>query len=311
MERVDHPEKGYFEINIDNIDTFIELIRPDKENLKEYLNYTNKNLIFRGQENSNWELTPNLFRSIPHFIARKFDGLAFLEWSYLHSFVKACDLNGVQIPYDSMVFRNEFLNEFPNSCALAPMKWPLKEYYELLSFAQHYGISTQLLDWTHQPLVACYFAASNVIKNYDISGSFSIWCLDIEKINLLNDFQKKNIEIINVPKSLNQNISSQQGCFTLVRQEVTRESQCTFCEEKNRIKEVILVNDLVAKKRQHTMLAKINLPNKFANNVLKFCDSYSINATTIFRGIFGAAQHVQDGINKNRFNEYLIEKTST
>lgn len=305
MKRVDHPECGYFEINIDHIDDFIELIRPDKENLRPYLNYTNKKLIFRGQENSKWELTPNLFRSIPHFIARKFDGLAFIEWTYLHSFVKACDLNGVQIPYDSMVFRNDFLNEFPNSCALAPTKWPLSEYYELLSFAQHYGISTQLLDWSYQPLVACYFAASNVVKSNNIQGEFSIWCMDIEKINLLNDFQKKNIEIIDVPKSLNQNISSQQGCFTLVRQDVTRGSHCTFCEEKNRIKEVTLVNNLVAKKQQHTMLAKINLPNNFANDVLDFCDAYSINATTIFRGVTGASQHVKDGINKNKFKDNL------
>lgn len=308
MERVDHPEKGYCEINIDNIDDFVELIRPDKENLKPHLNYSTKNLIFRGQENSNWELTPKLFRSIPHFVARSFDGLAFIEWAYLHSFVKACDLNGVQIPYDSMVFRDEFLKDFPNCCALHPSQWPLKEYYELLSFAQHYGISTQLLDWSHQPLVACYFAASNVIKNKDITGKFSIWCLDIEKINLLNDFQKKNIEIINVPRSLNQNISSQQGCFTLVRQGVTRGSKSTFCEEKNRIKEVMLVNDLTSQKRQHTMLLKINLPNKYAPNLLKFCDSYSINATTIFRGIDGAAKHVQDGIYIHDFKSYLRDE---
>ncbi|AWL29215.1 hypothetical protein A7P53_16650 [Acinetobacter defluvii] len=305
MKKVDYPERGYFEINIDHIDNFIELIRPDKENLRQYLNYANKKLLFRGQENSEWELTPNLFRSIPHFIARKFDGLAFVEWTYLHSFVKACDLNGVQIPYDSMIFRNNFLNEFPNSCALAPAKWPLSEYYELLSFAQHYGISTQLLDWSYQPLVACYFAASNVVKNNNIEGDFSIWCMDIEKINLLNDFEKKNIEIIDVPKSLNQNISSQQGCFTLVRQDVTRDSKCTFCDEKKRIKEVTLVNDLVAKKEQHTMLLKINLPNKFASDVLNFCDAYSINATTIFRGVTGASQHVKDQINKNKFDDCL------
>ena len=69
------------------------------------------------------------------------------------------------------------------------------------------------------------------------------------------------------------------------------------------------MNDLVANKRQNTMLAKINIPNKFANDVLKFCEAYSINATTIFRGVWGAAKHVQDGINKNRFKDYLLDNT--
>ena len=55
-------------------------------------------------------------------------------------------------------------------------------YWHWLSVAQHHGMPTRLLDWTHSPLVAMHFATANMEK-YDCDGA--VWCVDYEKAHEL------------------------------------------------------------------------------------------------------------------------------
>ena len=190
--------------------------------------------------------------------------------------------------------------DYDSIAAYNSRSWPDKALYELLGFAQHYGYPTELLDWTYSPLVASYFAASGVVSNKEskLDGYMSIWVFDLEKKNILNDHGRTNFEVINIPRSLNLNISSQQGCFTLVRQDINKNHKLTY--KNKRIQEVKLLPDLMEEKKQDGLL-KLTISNKNSLGVLEFCDSYSINAASLFRGPYGAAQYALEGINKNRF----------
>lgn len=297
---------GFVELILDSVDDFIELIRPEKCNLNRYLESTGGKFIYRGHADSQWELEPSLFRAIASdsFFSKTFEGICFTHLQRLKAFVEGCDLNASNIPFDSKKLRDDHFKDFKSQVGYDSRAWPHAELYELIALAQHYGVCTEFLDWTKNPLVACYFAASKVVASKDSNGFMSVWVFDVEKEDSLNHFLHKNIEIINVPRSANRNVSSQQGCFTLVRQSLDSRSPLTFENGTKRIREIKLLNELIAE-REIKALIKISLPKKYAPQIMQYCSSYSINGATIFRGVEGAAIYARETVDQISFQNDL------
>lgn len=293
---------GFKELVV-SLDEFLYLLKPEnKKILGTYLNSSEHKFIYRGHSNSDYLLNPALFRNVFDYNpSASFADFCFRQFVYLKQFVIGCDLGGVSIPNDSHDFRKKYLNAYKGTELYNPRKWPDKALYELLGFAQHYGYPTELLDWSYNPLVAIYFAASGVISNTDskIDGSMCVWVFDLEKENALNSCNVTNFEVINIPKSLNQNISSQNGCFTVVRQEILRDEKLLF--EEKRYKNFKLLPDLMNEKEQKEGLLKISVSNINVLDILEFCSDYFINAASLFRGPNGAARYACEEISKTRF----------
>jgi hypothetical protein len=90
--------------------------------------------LFRGMEDSEWHL----------------------ETSYSRKFGRSC----------SHVEPQELLNNFRSACKsdkdLAEI---IEKDHEMAALGQHYGLTSQLLDWTESPYIAAYFAFRFALAN--------------------------------------------------------------------------------------------------------------------------------------------------
>ncbi|WP_335924933.1 FRG domain-containing protein [Shewanella algae] len=100
----------------------------------ELLSERGNNHWFRGHANASWELIPSVFRP-----------------------------NAEGKFYDEAKLLSEFIRLHPES------KEKHHNTFELLTYAQHYGLPTRLLDWTENLLVALYFACQDE-KHIDTDG---------------------------------------------------------------------------------------------------------------------------------------------
>lgn len=126
-------------------------IKDILEYLKFILNYSEKNqteLWFRGHRSSSWNLRPSLFRE--EVLDMPNDGGVYL------------------FRYKNFINFFEAIKNFRKNLRKELRIEENKDKFNLFHYtflAQHYGMPTNALDWTTDPLVALYFA----VDKFDIS----------------------------------------------------------------------------------------------------------------------------------------------
>ncbi|MCX0337460.1 FRG domain-containing protein [Acinetobacter radioresistens] len=303
-------KNGYFELQINTMDELLDLIRPEKSILSELMkklrykfyihqsefSYDTENLLYRGMGDAVWELEPSIsrvLRSQPYYNDFEILRAGQQEYLLLRDFQAACDSSAVQLPNDSIFSRHaqekSFTDNFPYGDS---DEWFNESYLELVAFAQHYGVPTRFLDWTSHPLVAAYFAVSGVFSEDSRGGKikdFSIWIFNTTHIDLL----PPEVKIVKVPTSINSHAASQQGCFTMVRQQEVSNYEVSY----------IKLNDCFEFYKTPWRLLKLKIGAVLARSLFDFCDAYNFNATYLFRGPHGAAKHAMDLWNRDSYGK--------
>ncbi|WP_338376580.1 FRG domain-containing protein [uncultured Flavobacterium sp.] len=225
------------------------------EHLHKYLEKFRKSSIFkfRGQSDDSWDLIPKAGRKN---FSKVFDEESFKHWKRR---------------------------------ALSYLERENYTEWELLAIAQHTGLPTRLLDWTHTPLVAVFFA---VTENQDKDGSIYVY----KPKSFLSSENESPFEVkeeigLYQPSTSSNRLANQYGYFTI---------------HKNPKKSL---ND----KNKNGYLEKLIIPANLKLELTQMLNQYGINYLTLFPDLEGLSKHLSwfaenyDYWDKN-FNEKELEE---
>ncbi len=301
-------ENRVYSVNCETSQELVDLLRQEQSHW-DSTPYPQR-WIFRGQPKTDLGLVPTAFRGDSnaflkslHSISYKEiggdlyskDNIKHAERNALRLFVETVGrITGLTIPGDSFAFRSLFLNrryKNPSTNEVYQFRpWLSEEHMDALGLARHHGLPTRLLDWTRNPLIAAYFAASNLLnhdKDYIASNKIAVWAINIieRRGNLL--------DIIELPGGINRNLSAQQAVFTIISDYGPSAPEAIDQMENGKGYEEI---DNI---KNHAIIVKITLPGNEILSLLDILDNYSINASTIYPSFDGAVKYLREKVRRN------------
>ncbi|MFN2234857.1 MAG: FRG domain-containing protein [Anaerolineales bacterium] len=137
--------------------------------------------------------------------------------------------------------------------------------WDWLALGQHHSLPTRLLDWTSNPLVACYFAVEEQSENDSMIYAYETrWFISVKDNPDPFDYKKVGKFI---PRHITARITAQSGLFT-----IHPNPYVPFTSDK---------------------IDRIIIPNDIRFTLKKTLNRYGINRVSLFPGLDGLARHIQ------------------
>ena len=137
--------------------------------------------------------------------------------------------------------------------------------WDWLALGQHHGLPTRLMDWTRNPLVACYFAVEEEWDEDSVIYAYhNRWYISIEKHPEPFEYDRVGKFI---PRHLTRRITAQAGLFTI------HPNPYEPFDSDN--------------------IEKLIIPNGIRREMKKTLNKYGIDRYSLFPDLDGLASHIK------------------
>jgi type I restriction enzyme M protein len=213
------------EIRINNFTEFHEIIDE----------YDARTVIYRGMKSADYPLTPKVGRVVPP------DSVGSREKN----------------EYEILRLFKERAFQYLDFTPASDWDW--------LAIGQQYGLPTRLLDWTDNPLVACFFAVDGPSDHDSVIYAYrNDSYIPVDKHP--DPFKYRPVGKF-IPRHLTQRITTQGGLFT--------------------------VHPNPYERFESDDMDKIVIPNAIRSGLKKTLNKYGVNRFALFPGLDGLAAHIE------------------